>query len=268
MSRSHYLFSQWFKRDLFGRYRDSWLGMSWPLLQPLAQVAVFTVILHGFMKIKWPESSSGIVATASAPEQGTLVFALNVLAGLSVFNFFAEVMSRSPSAVLSNPNLVTKVKFPLTLLPLVTTSVAMVHIFVGVLALLVTSLWMGQLSIHWLWLPIWLLPVITYGIALSLFLSAVGVYVRDIGQATPALISLLMFLTPIFYPSSSIPESLQALFSVNPIGWAADALRSILIEKKHLDLAPWSVHFASAVALACLSNWVFRKLRRGFADVL
>lgn len=269
MSRWVFLFVQWFKRDLAGRYRGSWLGLLWPALQPAAQIAVFTLILHGFMQVRWPSVE---LVSPDARTTGGLseawAYALNVLAGLTVFNFFAEILGRAPSAVLSQPNLVTKVRFPLMLLPAVTTGVAMVHIGMGVLALVLTGLVTGSLSIQMLWLPLWLLPVVLYGTALSLLLSSLGVYVRDIGQAMPAVISLLMFLTPIFYPLAAVPENLRSFFEINPVGWAAESLRGLLLDSRSLDLSTWLVHLVVSAVATVVAVWVFRQLEEGFSDVL
>lgn len=269
MSRWVFLFVQWFKRDLSGRYRGSWLGWLWPLLQPAAQIAVFTLILHGFMQVRWPTDE---LTSADARAAGDLseawAYALNVLAGLTVFNFFAEILGRAPSAVLSQPNLVTKVRFPLMLLPAVTMGVAMVHIGMGVLVLLLTALVTGSLSIQMLWLPLWLLPVVLYGTALSLLLSSLGVYVRDIGQAMPAVISLLMFLTPIFYPLAAVPANLRSFFEINPVGWAAESLRGLLLDSRSLDLSNWLIHLLVSAVATAVAVWVFRQLEEGFSDVL
>jgi len=269
MSRWVFLFVQWFKRDLSGRYRGSWLGWLWPLLQPAAQIAVFTLILHGFMQVRWPSAE---LTSADARAAGGLseawAYALNVLAGLTVFNFFAEILGRAPSAVLLQPNLVTKVRFPLMLLPAVTMGVAMVHIGMGVMVLLLTALVAGSLSIQMLWLPLWLLPVVLYGTALSLLLSSLGVYVRDIGQAMPAVISLLMFLTPIFYPLAAVPANLRSFFEINPVGWAAESLRGLLLDSRSLDLSNWLIHLLVSAVATAAAVWVFRQLEEGFSDVL
>lgn len=266
MSRWYFIFVQWFKRDLEGRYRGSWLGMLWPLLQPLAQIAVFTLILHGVMQVRWPAAASAgnVVGTGGSAWS----YALNVLAGLTVFNFFAEVLSRAPTAVLSQPNLVTKVRFPLMLLPAVTVGAALVHVGVGAVVLVVAAAVTGTWSIHMAWLVLWLLPVVFYGASLALLLASVGVYVRDIGQAMPAVTGLLMFLTPIFYPMAAVPEGMRGMFELNPVAWAAEALRGILLDARPLVLTDWVLHLALSAAAAALTAWIFRQLQEGFADVL
>jgi len=281
MSRRWFLFVQWLKRDLAGRYRGSLLGMLWPVAQPLSQIAVFTLIFHGFMQMSWPVGgAAGAVAKGVAQAQaipgsagtggldGAWAYALNVFAGLAVFNFFAEVLGRAPTAVLGQPNLVTKVKFPLVLLPAVTVGAALVHVGVGAVVLLSAALWAGTLTPHVAWLPLWLAPVLLYGACLALLLASLGVYVRDVGQMMSALTSLLMFLTPIFYPMSAVPPSLRALFELNPVAWAADSLRGLLLEGRALELAPWAVHLGVSAVAALAAAWVFRRLQGGFADVL
>ena len=267
MKRWAFLFFQWFKRDLSGRYRSTWLGWAWPVLQPLSQIAVFTLILHGFMQVRWPAAGAALVGNTSE-QPAALSYALNVLAGLTVFNFFAEVLGRSPTAVLSQPNLVTKVRFPLPLLPAVTVGVALVHVGIGVAVLLVAAALTGTWSMQLAWLPVWLVPVVLYGVALAWLLASLGVYVRDIGQAMPAVISLLMFLTPIFYPLSAVPERIRHWFELNPVAWASESLRGLLLEARPMDLTEWSLHLGLSLLLTFMAAWLFRSLESGFGDVL
>lgn len=255
-----YLFRQWLWRELAGRYRGSLLGLAWPVLQPLLQIAVFTLIFHDFMQLRWP----GVGATGG----GALEYALNVGAGLAVFNYFAEVLSRAPQAVLAQPNLVTKVRFPLALLPAVTVGAALVHVAVGCAALLLFAAALGRLSLVALWLPLFLLPLLLYGLALAWLLGALGVFLRDIAQAMPALTSVLMFLTPIFYPASAVPPSMALMVQANPIAWGAEALRALLLQGQLPALQEWGVHLAVATAALLLARQVFARLSGGFADVL
>jgi len=160
------------------------------------------------------------------------------------------------------------VRFPLLLLPAVTVGAALVHVGVGAVLLAAAGAVAGTLSVQVAWLPLWLVPVVLYGAAVALLLASLGVYVRDIGQVMAAVTSLLMFLTPIFYPMSSVPASLRGLFELNPVAWAADALRGLLLEARALDLAPWGVHLMVSAVAALVATWIFKRLERGFADVL
>jgi lipopolysaccharide transport system permease protein len=259
MNNYKYLYLQWFKRDVAGRYRGSVLGLLWPLLQPLIQIAVFTLIFFEFMKMRWPMASG---------ESTALGYGLNVFAGLAVFNFFSEVLGRSPIAILSQPNLVTKVRFPLFILPAVTVGSALIHIVVGSAVLIAVSAIYKQLSWTAVWLPVILLPLITYAIALALLLSSLGVYLRDIAQIMPSVTSVLMFLTPIFYPSSSIPLALRPLFEINPIAWGAQSVRDILLNSVPPDFASLGGHTLAAFSLLAVAVVTFKYLEKGFSDVL
>lgn len=262
-----FLFSQWLIRDLAGRYRGAWLGMAWPALQPIGQVAIFTLIFFEFMRMRWPSLITGQPESHSA-----WVYALNVLGGLAVFNFFAEVLGRAPGAILAQTNLVTKVKFPLVILPFVTASSALVHILAGGVALWLAGAWtLGFSNEFWavpLWFFLWLTPVMLYGLGAALFLSALGVYVRDIQQVMPAIISLVMFLTPIFYPLSAVPAGLQEWFALNPIAWAAESLRAITLGQTGIDFNKWAGQLFLATAVFGFGWLSFKTLRDGFADVL
>lgn len=265
-----FLFWQWLQREVSGRYRSSLLGMSWPLLQPVVQIVVFTLIFYEFMNMRWPAVSAAPMPSAS--EHGALVYALNVFAGLAVFNFVAEILGRAPVAVLSQPNLVTKVRFPLPLLPTVTTGAALLHVLVGTvtITLLATMTGIAPWSVLWqAWLmPAVLLPLFLYGLGAALLLSSLGVYVRDIGQVMPALSSLLMFLTPIFYPLSAVPESLRTGFAMNPITWGAETLRALLLSGVWPAMDVWSLHLLAALTFTAFSFFVFVRIQKGFADVL
>ena len=293
MQRLAFLYWQWLKRDVTARYRGSIFGLLWPLLQPAIQIMVFTLIFFEFMQMRWPAASASVSAATStasalgsAPSTGALDYALNVFAGLCIFNFMAEILGRSPSCVLSQPNLVTKVKFPLWLLPAVTVGAALIHIAVGTVSIALISGLTGHgelaaqganlnsshsatavLGLVWLWLPL-LLPLLAYGLGVAYFVASVGVYVRDIGQVMPALSSLLMFLTPIFYPLSSVPEGLKNLFALNPLAWGADITRAALLSGAPIDVAQWGWHLCVSVVFCAAGAWTFAKLQKGFADVL
>jgi lipopolysaccharide transport system permease protein len=259
MTTSAYLYWQWLRRELAGRYRGSFLGLSWPVVQPLVQIAVFTLVFFQFMNMRWP--------SANGPGNA-LDYGLNMFAGLAVFNFYAEVLGRAPSAVLSQPNLVTKVRFPLALLPAVTVGAALVHVVVGAALLAAGMAVFRHLSPAVLLLPVYCLPMLAYGLALSWLLGSLGVYLRDIGQVMPSLISLLMFLTPIFYPVTAVPEGLRFLFQLNPIAWSVEVFRQILIAGELPDSAEFAAHLVISVVLLWVTRRLFAHLAKGFSDVL
>ncbi len=269
MQRLVFLYWQWLKRDVTARYRGSIFGLLWPLLQPAIQIMVFTLIFFEFMQMRWPAASNAATAGVTAVPTGALDYALNVFAGLCIFNFMAEILGRAPSCVLSQPNLVTKVKFPLWLLPAVTVGAALIHILVGTVSIALISLLTGRgaMGLVLLWVPL-LLPLLAYGLGVAFFIASVGVYVRDVGQVMPAISSLLMFLTPIFYPLSSVPEGLKDAFGLNPLAWGAEMTRAALLSGAPIDVAQWGCHLLVSAGFCVAGAWTFSKLQKGFADVL
>lgn len=258
-----YLYWQWLRRELVGRYRGSFLGIAWPILQPVIQILVFTLIFYKFMNMRWPAASAEIQGGSNA-----VMYGLNIFAGMIVFNFFAEVLSRSPTAVLAHPNLVTKVRFPLLLLPVVTVGAALVGVVIGSVLLWLVMLLMNGFSLYALLLPLYFTPILAYGLAGAWLLAGLGVYLRDIGQIMPSVISLLMFLTPIFYPASAIPESIKIVFYFNPMAWGVEVFRSLLIAGELPDTQLFLINLAVSLAGVLAARLFFNRISKGFSDVL
>lgn len=259
MKSIEYLYWQWLRRDLAGRYRGSVLGLAWPIVQPLLQILVFTLVFYEFMQMRWPSPGGS---------SNALDYGLNVFAGLAAFNFFAEVLARSPGAILAHPNLVTKVRFPVLVLPAVMVGAAAIHLVTGGILISLAMAGFREFSVTAVLLPLFFLPMLLYGLGIAWFLAGLGVYLRDIGQVVPPLTSLLMFLTPIFYPASVIPESLRFLLDLSPISWSVEVFRELVIVGKIPSLQLFGTHLIVALAMAVLARFVFSRLRKGFPDVL
>lgn len=239
------------------------MGVTWPVLQPVLQILVFTLIFYKFMNMRWP---------SAVPENnaggGAVMYGLNIFAGMIVFNFFAEILSRSPTAVLAHPNLVTKVRFPLLLLPAVTVGAALMGLVIGSVLLAFVMLCVSGFSLYALLLPFYFLPILAYGLAAAWLLAGLGVYLRDIGQIMPSFISLLMFLTPIFYPASAIPESIKVIFYFNPMAWSVEIFRSLLIDNSLPDTSVFLINLGVSFVSVMAAKYLFTRISRGFSDVL
>jgi len=257
------------KREVQGRYRGSVLGWGWSLITPLLMLAVYTFVFSQVFQARWSDLE----------QRGPLVFAINLFAGLIVFNVFSEIANQSPSLILGNANLVTKVIFPLEILPAVTVTAALFHAITGLLVLIGFQLLNGLLSQGWgaglwglhaslLWLPLVWLPLLTSCLALGWVLSALGVYLRDLGQVIGVAVNLLLFLSAVFYPLSSLPARWQPLLQLNPLVMVIEQTRRVAVN----GLLPSPTYLVAGSALgilACeLSYRAFEKARRGFADVL
>lgn len=249
---------QFTRRDVLARYRGSLLGLGWSFLTPLAMLAVYTFVFRVVFKARWTDAGTG-----------DFEFALQVYAGLIVFSLFAEVVSRAPRLVLDQPNLVTKVVFPLEILPWVAVLAGLFHLALNLAALLAAAaIARGGLPLSILALPLVLAPFVPLLLGLGWFLAALGVFVRDVGQVTTLVVSLLMFLSPVFYPVSSLPERWQPWLRANPLTPVMEELRHVALDGRWPDWPQLALHLAIASAVAWAGARWFAATRKGFADVL
>ncbi len=254
------------RREVAGRYRGSALGILWSLLTPLLMLAVYTFVFGAVFKARWTPPSA---AAAAAAQPSTGEFAIVLFAGLIVFQIFSEVVTRAPSLVLSNANYVKKVVFPLEILPLVAMGSALFHAAVSLLVLFGFMLAVhGAIPLAALWLPVVLAPYCLLILGLTWFLAAFGVYYRDIGQFLGTLVTALMFLSPIFFPLSALPEWIRPWVALNPIALPVEETRGVLIWGKTPDFTGLALYMGVALAVAALGYLWFEKTRKGFADVL
>jgi lipopolysaccharide transport system permease protein len=253
------LIFQFVRRDIEGRYRASMLGVAWAVLIPLAMVTVYTFIFRHVFKARWGSSDGG----------SDLEFALFLYTGLAVFNFFAECVTRAPGLVLAHPNLVKRVVFPLEVLPWVSALAAGFHLAIALVLLLVgAALLRGGLPLTVLALPAVWLPLLPLALGLGWLLAALGVFVRDIGQVLAVAISLLMFLCPVFYPLSALPEQWRPVLALNPLATIIEGTRSVLLENQLPDWGALALQLTACLAIALAGAAFFRATRHGFADVV
>jgi lipopolysaccharide transport system permease protein len=245
------------KREFSGRYRGSFGGVVWSFVQPLFLLAVYTVAFGVILKARWGFAG------------GTADYALMVFAGLIVFNAFSECLAKSPLLITGNPNFVKKVVFPLELLPWTMALTIMLHALVAIAVWLV-----GYAVLYGLPRPTALLAPVVFLCFLPLLLgmgwllAAVGVAVRDVSQVTSLVSHALLFLTPIFYGVEAAPGILQPLLMLNPLTFMVEQFRLVLFFGQVPAWRGFATYFAlsSLFAWACL--WAFRRLRRGFADMV
>ncbi len=249
---------QFARRDVLARYRGSVLGLGWTFLTPLLMLAVYTFVFRAVFNARWTTTGTG-----------DFEFALQVYAGLIVFSLFAEVMNRAPRLILEQPNLVTRVVFPLEILPWVAVLAGLFHLVLNLAALLVVAaVARNGLAPSVLALPLVLAPILPLLLGLGWFLASLGVYVRDMGQVVSLVVSLLMFLSPVFYPVSSLPERWQPLLRANPLTPVMEQLRRVALEGLWPDWTQLALHLAIASAIAWAGARWFAETRKGFADVI
>jgi lipopolysaccharide transport system permease protein len=249
---------QFARREVLGRYRGSVLGVSWSVLTPMAMLAVYTLVFRHIFKAKWP----GV-------DDGNLSFALNLFAGLLVFNWAAEFLSRAPRLVTEQPNLVTKVVFPLQVLPWSALLSSFFHAMVSCAVWLAGCLLFGQgMHLSWLALPLVFLALMPTLLGLGWILSALGVYFRDLAEIVGLFMGMMLFLTPVFFPLSVLPDFLQTWVQFNPLATPIEALRQIGLMGVWPKFSSLLQLFVVGLGLAMFGAWLFEKSRKGFADVL
>ena len=247
-------------REIVARYRGSVLGILWSLITPLFMLAVYTFAFGFVFQARWgggtePPSTGG--------------FALNLFAGLILFQLFAEVINRAPLLVLTNQNYVKKVVFPLEVLVPVALGSALFQALVSFLVLLVfLPVVFGDVPWTAVLLPLILLPFALLTLGLAWFLASFGVYVRDISQSLGTIVTACLFLSPVFYPISILPDWAQFWIRLNPITVPVEQTRMVLIQGHIPDPFIAGVYTLVALLFAWLGFLWFQKTRKGFADVL
>lgn len=245
------------RRDILQRYRGSFGDVVWTLLNPLLLMATYFFVF-------------GIVLPSKfGPDQSRTGFAFFFLAGMLPWLAISEAIGRAPNGILENRVLVKKVVFPVEILPvthvisgLVTQGFAAAIFLAALLAI------RGSIPASALWLPLLLVPQLLFTLGLAWFLSATGVYLRDIGQMIGFLLTLWFFLTPICYPETSLPPDAATILTKNPVYVLVRGYRAIFLEGQAPPLgALWKLWVLSFALFLAGHAW-FYKLRKSFADVI
>lgn len=246
------------KRDLSARYRGSLFGFIWAFLTPVLMLVVYTFVFSVVFNARWGMGSD------SRTE-----FALVLFVGLILFNIFAECLNQAPNLIISNANYVKKVVFPLEILPWVNIVVAIVNASISLSVWLVAYLiFFGIPSPTALLVPIVILPFLFFVIGLSWFFSSVGVFLRDVAQIVTILVTITMFMSPIFYPLTALPQEYRIYVALNPLALVVEQTRAVLFFGQTINWALYGLELAGGMLIAWLGFAWFQKTRQGFADVL
>lgn len=254
-----YLFLQMLTREIQQRYRGSQLGFLWAFVYPILMLLVYTFVFGFVMKAKW-----------GVPGQDNLDFGIILFAGLLCHSFLAEVLVGSVTLISGNAQFVKKVVFPLEILSLISIANALFHMLLGVCILLVIFLLSGnQLHMTALLAPIVLLPFVVFLLGASWFVSVLGVYVRDLSQVMGVFMTVLLFMGPIVYPFSLIPEPLQAyVYWMNPLTVIVEQFRAVVLFGQMPNWHDLGVYTLGAFCMLFIGHWFFKRTREGFADVI
>lgn len=249
------------RRDLEARYKGSVLGNLWPIINQLSQLLIYTYVFAIVLKVK--------LSLHGVPDNN-FTFGLWIFAGLLPWISFVGGLTQASSSVVSQPNLVKKVVFPLALLPLVPVLSAFIESAFGIIALI----FLVALTTHTLHATLALLPLVwltqlllTAG--LGYLTAGLTVFLRDIPQTLGLVLNIWFYMTPIIYPASSIPEAFRSwIFWLNPIAAIAEIYRDIILVGEIKHWSEWGVASAISVIMLYCGFTVYKHLRPAFADVL
>jgi lipopolysaccharide transport system permease protein len=248
-------------REISQRYRGTYLGIFWSFITPLLMLSIYTFVFSIILKAKWADHVH--------PMEGIAQFAMTLYAGIIPFTVFSETANRASTIISGVPNYVKKVVFPLEILPLVIVSGVLVHslISIGILIVL-TLLLMGICSYTVFLLPLVYAPLIFLCLGLSWFLASLGVYVRDIKHGVEILVQMLLFLSPVLYPATLVPEPFRIVLHINPLTSILNEFRRILLWNEYPDWGLWGLWTVATFFLAFAGYLWFMKTKDGFADIM
>lgn len=258
--RNRQLIVEMTKREVVGRYKGSAMGIAWSFFNPVFMLVVYTFVFSEIFRSRW----GGVGGDDSKTQ-----FAVVLFVGMIVIGFFSEVINRAPSLILSNVNYVKKVVFPLEILPVVAMGAALFHCFISICVLLSAFvLFNGYL--HWsvVFFPLVMFPLVILSMGLSWMLASLGVFLRDVGQTVGIITTVLMFLSPVFYPVTAVPVRFRSYIMANPLTFIIEQARSVLIWGDSPSWGGLFIYTLFAIGVASAGYAWFQKTRKGFADVI
>jgi len=240
-------------RDIKVRYKQTALGAAWIILQPLATMAVFSVIFGRVAKM---------------PSDG-VPYPIFLLTALIPWTLFSSGITRGSDSLISNAALLKKVYLPRLALPISKTFGGLIDFVLSFLVLvIVLAFYQIRPSLHMLYVPLFLLLVLAAATGLALWLSALNVRTRDVQQAVPFLVQLWFFATPVYYPSSLIPAKWRVLSGLNPMAGVLEGFRWALLGTNFPPYAMFALSAGVSVFLLVSGAVLFRKLEQTFADIV
>jgi lipopolysaccharide transport system permease protein len=241
-------------RDLLVRYKQTAIGIAWALIRPFLTMIVFTVVFGQLAKLP----------------SGGVPYPILVFAAMLPWQFFANALSECSNSLLTNANMISKVYFPRLIVPTSAVIVSFVDFLISALILLALMVWYNFVP-DWriLTLPLFTLIAFAAAMGAGLWLAALNVQYRDFRYIVPFIVQLGLYISPVGFSSSVVPEKWRLLYALNPMVGVIDGFRwAILGGEAKLDWPGFTVSLGLVVLLLVSGIWYFRKMERTFADVI
>lgn len=243
-------------RDIKGRFAGSFAGILWTVINPLATIAAYFFVFSIVLKIN-----------VTIEDVGTDQFVIFFLSGFFPWIIFADSLTKSAGAIVAQAGLVTKVIFPVELIPVSTIISSFIINGIGFLIFLVYLAFAGLYHISWLCIPILILIELFFALGISLFLSAFSVFIRDTTELLSIVMMLWFYATPVVYPDSMLPKEMINLLSFNPMSMFVQCMRDILLSNQ-IDAILMFKLFVLSVILLVPCTYFFMRSKSAFGDVL
>jgi lipopolysaccharide transport system permease protein len=240
-------------RDIKVRYRQTILGGLWAIIQPFFTMVIFSLFFGRLAKV---------------PSDG-LPYPIFTYAALVPWTFFANALNQASNSLVLSSNMIKKIYFPRLALPIAAVVAGVIDFVLALVVLLGMMLYYGQLpTTNIVWLPLFLLLALVTSLGVSLWLAALNVQFRDVRYTIPFLTQAWLFVTPIAYPSSIVPEIWRPLYGLNPMAGVAEGFRWALLGTQTPPGPMTIVSGLVALALLISGAFYFRRMEQGFADML
>jgi lipopolysaccharide transport system permease protein len=239
------------RREISVRYSQAVIGLLWVVLQPLLTTMIFTTVFVVFVRIPTQEQS----------------YPLFAFAGIAVWQYFSRVVQEGGGSLVANSALITKVSFPRLIIPLVPPFAAALDALIAILALVLIAIAMGvEPSWTLLFAPLVLIAVGLFGYAIALWIAPLNAVYRDVGIALPPVLQVAMYLSPIVYPSSLVPERVRWLYELNPIAVMVNSMRWVVLGTNAPPLAGIGIFAVLTLVTFWGGSKLFRNMEGNLID--